>query len=155
MSSTRLTINLAKNGMPVTFYYVTGTTCPCTAKRGSYSAQWHIDNPEPNDEDCAGLELIDITETTINLKIVFSDIRALANTASLSSEVRDAIGQLQNVDFIVEGCAKTDGSYFDASSYDEANSYWTIDGIRYVTRRHFKQFGTSFIGDLFLISRKS
>lgn len=155
MSSTRLTINLAKNGLPVTFYYVTGTVCPCTVKRGSHSPEWHINNPEPDDEDCAGLELIDTTETTVSLKIVLSDIRALANTASLSSEIRDAIGQLQNVDFIVEGCAKTDGSYFDASSYDEANSYWTIDSIQYVTRRHFKQFRSSFIGDLFLISRKS
>jgi len=151
----RLSINLAKNGMPVTFYYVTGTVCPCTVKRGSYSAQWHIDNPEPDNEDCAGLELIDTTATTVSLKIVLSDIKALANTGALSAEVKDAIGQIQNVDFVVEGCAKTDGSYFDASSYDEANSYWTIDGIQYVTRRHFKQFSKVFEGDLFLISRKS
>ena len=151
----RLTENLAKFGLDVTFFYKTGTVCPCLigGGYGSYSPQWHIDNPV--DEDCAGSKLISVTETTKNLRVTANDIRALTNTIGLSSEILDAIGLLEKVDLAVIGTADLDGNYVDVTSYDEHNSYWTINNVRYVTRRVFSQFSNVFEGDLFLVSRKS
>jgi len=149
----RLTINLVKFGLPVTFTYYTGTACPCLASRGSYSPQWHIDNPEA--EDCLGTELIARTTNTKSLYVTANDIRALTNTVGISAEILDAIGILKKVDLAVIGSADSNGDYVDVTSYNEQNSYWTINDIQYVTKRVFSQFSNVFEGDLFLVSRKS
>ena len=149
----RLTINLVKFGLPVTFTYYTGTTCPCLAGRGSYSPQWHIDNPAA--EDCLGTGLISRTTNTKTLYITANDIRALTNTVGLSAEILDSIGLIKKVDLAVIGSADSKGDYVDVTSYNEQNSYWTINSIQYVTKRVFSQFSNVFEGDLFLISRKS
>jgi hypothetical protein len=155
MSDTRLTINLPKFGLPVTFVYYTGTVCPCVAGGGfgSYSPQWHIDNP--SDEDCAGKMLIDTTTNTESLYVEANDIRALVNTLTLSSEILDAIGLLKKVDLAVIGSANSSGEYVDCTGHDEHDSYWTINGVTYVTAREFPQFGNEFLGNLFILARKS
>ena len=153
MSDTRLTINLAKFGLPATFVYYTGDTCPCTIAYGDYSPQWHIDNPDA--EDCGGKKLIDTTTNTESIYISANDIRALVNTLSLSSEILDAIGILKKVDLAVLGCADSAGEYVDCTGHDEHDSYWTINGVTYVTAREFSQFANVYLGDLFILSRKA
>ena len=149
----RLSENLAKWGVDATLYYQTDTACPCTTKRGSYSEQWHVDNPEPDDEDCGGTELIDRTETTKNLRVLCNDILALANSRLMASEYLDSIGKLKNIDLALIGSADLQGNYFDATSFNEQNSYWTINSVKYVNRRVLSQFSNVFEGDLFLVSR--
>jgi hypothetical protein len=155
VSDTRLTINLPKFGLPVTFVYYTGTACPCASSSGygSYSPQWHADNPTA--AACNGTKLISRTTNTKSLYVTANDIRALVNTLSLSSEILDAIGILKKVDLAVIGCADCNGEYVNCTGYDEHNSYWTINGVTYVTRREFSQFANVFLGDLFILSRKA
>jgi len=152
---TRLTLNLPKFGIPVTFTYYTGTTCPCVAGGGynDYSPQWHVDNPAT--EDCTGIKLINRTTNTKSLYVLANDIRALVNTLALSSEILDAIGVIKKVDLAVLGSANSSGEYVDVTSYDEHNSYWTINSVSYVTKRVFSQFANEYLGDLFILSRKS
>ena len=152
---TRLSINLPKFGLAVTFTYYTGTTCPCLAGSGysSYSPQWHIDNPLI--EDCESKELIDTTTHTQSLYVEANDIRALVNTLALSSEILDAIGLLKKVDLVVLGSADSCGTYVDVTGHDEHDSYWTIYGKQYVTAREFQQFGNAFLGNMFILSRKA
>ena len=151
---TRLTHNLPKFGMNVTFTYYTGTTCPCVAGglNNDYSPQWHIDNQTT--EDCTGIKLIDRTTHTKSLYVTANNIRALVNTLSLSNEILDAIGIIKKVDLAVIGSANSSGEYVDVTTYDEHNSYWTINSVNYVTKRVFSQFANTYLGDLFILSRK-
>jgi len=153
MSSTRLTINLAKFGMPATFTWYTGTTCPCTTAYGSYSPQWHADNPTA--ANCSGKMLITTTTHITDVNVTAGDIRALTNTTALTAKMLDSIGLINKVDLVVVGCANSKGEYVNCTGHDEHDSYWTINKVDYVTKLEFVQLANVDLGDVFILSRKS
>jgi len=122
---------------------ITGDACPCTNKTGSYDAQWHRDNPEPDDEDCGGTELIDTTTTTTNIKAFFywSNIRG---NVLAQSEGQYPIGEREEKFLVMIGTLKTsDNTFQTLDGLNERQSYVTYDGNRYrikeVTDLHYAE----------------
>ncbi len=104
--------DLFMSGQAAVVTGTTGTTCPCTVERGTYSAEWH--RLYPSAANCNGTKLINTTPVTFHIKARFMPLKAAVNTLLESKDLKSIIGDIKKDDLAMIGAVNlADCSFFN------------------------------------------
>ncbi|HNR69545.1 MAG TPA: hypothetical protein PKN24_15980 [bacterium] len=137
---TRFINSIIANGTAATVKeYSGGTQCPCMISRGTeapaYSADWHRRNPSAT--NCNGTGLIGSTTSTVSIKTMVIDAKAVGDEVDRSGKWTE-IGKLEADDVALYGAVKvSDGSNYSFADLTDKNEI-TVLGNTYAVKYTLK-----------------
>jgi len=145
--------DMLNHGEAATLVTYTGTACPCMTSRGTYSPDWHANNPAA--EACNGTGIITTTPTSTAIKAFFMPAwQAIPRLSDLP--VLAEIGELaKDTDLIMVGAVNsTTGAFVDLTGKDEYYDYVTYSSVNYLIRRAYDMNTDVTMGQIVLLKRK-
>ena len=145
---------IRSRGYNAVLYTYSGDPCPCLQERGAYSPEWHRRHPEPDDEDCHGTTIINVTETITNVKILLHSIGTITVQSMFTKEVLTAIGEYNRDDIMIYGMINSStGAAIDLTTLNENYDKIIWRSKSYVIRHVFENGIDAPIVDIALAKR--
>ena len=151
---------LLYNGNSASIVVTSGTNCPCAVKYGTYSPEWHVDNPLA--ENCNGTLKIAETATTYSAKAVFLNKYEALDTYLKNFKLEE-IGKLTDADLFMVGTVNVDDlTFLDLLGFDSDvdkirhNTTITVDSKTYLINHIYElNAADETVAQLALLKRKT
>jgi len=136
MLNTRLLNAIIRYGNTATLVYYTGDQCPCMISRDSgrpqYSAEWHENNPAPDNENCLKTGLINKTAYNLTCLGFIYLVDFKEDSRAVNKYEFKEIGLFEDCDLVAIGLVNSSTNAFvDVSGLDRQTSVLTYKNIAY------------------------